>query len=173
MLKKQFVDFLKTPTQENFLQLRRSVLADEQFDPYSDAIAGVPRLMEAGEFEQALEMMKSALFPRLLLSPGAHLNIAFILHKLGREKDAAFEHHVSQMLQRAIEGTGDGSESRPYLVTRTSDEYDYFFAHELEVESQALVKSDDGSRAFDVLTSKDGRRIWFDISDIVQVLGKR
>jgi non-ribosomal peptide synthetase component E (peptide arylation enzyme) len=30
-------------------------------------------------------------------------------------------------LMRGIELTGDGSESAPFLVSRTSDEYDYLF----------------------------------------------
>jgi hypothetical protein len=172
-LKKLFVEFLQGPTQENFLAVRSAVLADEQFDPYTDTISGVPKMLEAGEFEQALELMKNALFPHLVLSPGAHLNIAFILHKLGREKDAAFEHHISQMLQQAIEETGDGSEERPFLVTRTSDEYDYLFAHELEAKTQALAQSPDGNHEYDVLTTKDGRQIWFDVTDIRKVLARR
>lgn len=172
-LKKLFVEFLQAPTQETFLNVRHAVLADEQFDPYTDAIDGVPKMMEAGELEQALEVMKNALFPHIVLSPGAHLNIAFILHKLGREKDAAFEHHISQLLQKAIEETGDGTEGRPYLVTRTSDEYDYLFAHELEAKTQALAKSPDGAREYDVLTTTTGQQIWFDVTDIRKVLARR
>ncbi|QIF02155.1 DUF4919 domain-containing protein [Roseimicrobium sp. ORNL1] len=172
-LKKLFVEFLQAPTQENFLKVRNAVLATEEFDPYTDAIDGVPKMMEAGELEQALEVMKHALFPNLVLSPGAHLNIAFLLHKLGREKDAAFEHHISQLLQEAIEETGDGTEARPYLVTRTSDEYDYLFAHDLEAKGQALAKSPDGTREHDVLTTKDGGQIWFDVTDIRKVLARR
>ncbi|RBP35535.1 uncharacterized protein DUF4919 [Roseimicrobium gellanilyticum] len=172
-LKKLFVEFLQAPTQENFLNVRNAVLADAQFDPYTDAIDGVPKMMEAGELEQALEVMKHALFPHLVLSPGAHLNIAFVLHKLGREKDAAFEHHISQMLQKAIEETGDGTEARPYLVTRTSDEYDYLFAHELEAKTQALAKSPDGKHEYDVLTTTTGQQIWFDVTDISRVLARR
>ena len=172
-MKKLFVDFLKAPTQENFLRLREAILADEQFDPYTDAIGGVPQLVEAGEFEEALERMKNALFPHLVLSPGAHLNIAFILHKLDREKDAAFEHHISQMLQKAIEETGDGTEARPFLITRISDEYDYLFAHELEGTSQALAKSQDSDREYDVITEKGGKQIWFDVTDIRKVLARR
>jgi hypothetical protein len=172
-LKKLFVKFLQGPTQENFLEVRDAVLADEQFDPYTDAIDGVPKMMEAGDLEEALEVMKNALFPHLVLSPGAHLNIAFLLHKLGREKDAAFEHHISQMLQRAIEATGDGTEAQPYLVTRTSDEYDHLFAHELEAKTQALAKSPDGKHEYDVLTTTTGQQIWFDVTDIRKVLAKR
>jgi hypothetical protein len=172
-LKKLFVDFLQNSSQENFLKMRSGMLADTQFDPYTDVADEIPSLMEAGEFEQALETMKNALFPQLLLSPGAHLNIAFILHKLGREKDASFEHYVSELLQKAIEESGDGTEASPYLVTRTSDEYDYFFAHDLEVESQALIKSPDETRSYDLLTAKNGHQVWFDVTDIMQILSRK
>ena len=170
-MKKLFVDFLQAPTLENFLRVRESVLADAEFDPYTNAVDGVPKMMEAGEFEQALEQLKHALFPHMVMSPSAHLNIAFILHKLGREKDAAFEHHISEMLLKAIELTGDGTEERPFLVTRTSDEYDYLFAHELEAKLQAMAKS--GDRECDVITVADGQQLWFDVTDIRKVLARR
>ena len=62
-----------------------------------------------------------------------------------------------------ILATGDGTKEKPYLVTRTSDEYDILQYLDKQFGGQALVS--DGDRNFDVMTCSDGTELWFDITD--------
>lgn len=99
------VRFLKGVSSENFLALRRAHLARE-------------------EFQEAHDLIREHMLLNYFMSPGIHLMLGFVLAKLGHEEESEFERFFGMRLMEGIESTGEGSEERPYLVTRSSDDYD-------------------------------------------------
>ena len=60
---------------------------------------------------------------------------------------------------------------RPYQVTRPSDEYDVLAASNLTWASQSLRQAD--GRRIDVIRTKEGREVCFDVSDVLDLLKRR
>jgi hypothetical protein len=167
-MREQFVEFLREPTLERFNGLRDIVLMTDGFDPYSTELDTVTAMMQAGDFEGVIRLINGCLWPSYFLSPSAHMNLAFAHHKTGDEQNAEMEHYIWSALLRGIELTGDGTAASPYIVLRTSDEYDMLEARELVFKGQALVSKDD--RHFDVITVEDHDDVWFDITDAMRCL---
>ena len=167
-MREKLIDYARNPTPENFSDLREALFAQQEFDPYSSELDKVPELMNAGEFQAVVDLVRDNIFPNHFLSPGAHLNVAFACDKLGRSQEAEMEQAIAVLLLQGIAQTGDGSEEKPFKVTRVSDEYDFLFAHQLSMKSQALLERD--SRSFDRLTLENGDELWFEITEIQDVL---
>ena len=72
------------------MEPRALVLAHSDFDPYSLELEGENPLMEAGDWIRVIDTIAENPFPNHLLSPGAHLNLGFAHHKLGREKETGW-----------------------------------------------------------------------------------
>ncbi|WP_395753826.1 DUF4919 domain-containing protein [Prosthecobacter sp.] len=170
-MREHLFTYLEQPSLETFMALRQAALSSEGFDPYSSELDGISALMEAGSWEQVIETISKSLFPNHLLSPGAHMSLGFAYHKLGREKESRFEQVVYTALLDGIKSTGAGTEEQPYHVTRTSDEYDLLMVEELRPTQQALIKKD--GRAYDVMTTESGQKVWFDITEIMTLLDRR
>lgn len=168
MLREAFVRMIQTPTQENYLRVREMVLDHETYQPYSQDLSDIGDLMEKGEFQKAQDGLAAAM-PNLLLSPRAHIFLSIIARETGSEDAAKMEGHVACACAEGIMATGDGSEEKPYLVVRTSDEYDLVEYLDTEMTGQRLTHKND--RHFDVLTTKDGRELWFDITVAYEKMG--
>jgi uncharacterized protein DUF4919 len=156
-----FIQLIEAPTQENYLRIREMVLAHESYQPYSEDLSDIGDLVEKGEFQKAQDELAAAM-PNLLLSPRAHIFLSIIAREAGSEDAAKMEGHVACACAEGIMATGDGSEEMPYVVVRTSDEYDLIEYLDAEMTGQRLTHKDD--QHFDVLTTKDGRELWFDIT---------
>ncbi|MGF1526582.1 MAG: hypothetical protein ACFCBW_07310 [Candidatus Competibacterales bacterium] len=163
-MEETFIAYLQTPTLDNFLALRRTVMATPGFNPHSRALDGIPALLEANAFERAVQVTLDGLWPDYFLSPGAHLNLGFAYHQLGQQREAHMERMIYDLLLRGIEHTGDGSAAKPLLVSRLSDEYDYLGSRRLTFTGQRLVEIE--GHPFDVLSVAEGEDIWFDIADL-------
>jgi hypothetical protein len=170
-MREQFVEFLTEPTLERFLALRDIVLATDGFNPYSMELDSITAMMQAGDFEGVIRVINGSLWPNYFLSPSAHMSLAFAHHKMGNADAAEMERYIWDALLRGIEFTGDGTSDSPYLVLRTSDEYDLLESRELVFKGQSLVSRDDGS--FDVISIEDGDDIWFDITDAMACLNRQ
>ena len=109
--------------------------------------------------------------PNLLLSPRAHLCAAMIAESEGDEERRRMEGAVAYACVQGILSTGDGTKQRPYVVTRTSDEYDVLQFLGKELESQSLLEEED--RHYDQLRCKDGSEMWFDVTDPLGRLGNQ
>ena len=171
ILKDQFLEYLQEPNLENFVTLRNIVLSAKGFDPYSTELFGVPSMMESGNFEGAVRLIGENLWPNHFLSPDVHLKLGFAHHKMGNEKEAEMERMISVLLLQGIELTGDGTKENPYLVLRTSDEFDFLSTHELTFRGQALIKAD--GRKFDVISVEEQDDVWFDITEIYDISERR
>ncbi|WP_395739895.1 DUF4919 domain-containing protein [Prosthecobacter sp.] len=170
-MREQLFNYLENPSLDSFMGLRQAALSAEGFDPYSAALDGVSALMQEDRWEEVVEVISKNLFPNHLLSPSAHMYLGFAYHKLGREKESGFEQLMYSALLDGIKSTGEGTQEQPYFVTRTSDEYDLLMAEDMKPTQQALIKKD--GRAFDAMTLEDGRQVWFDITEIMDLLKAR
>ena len=163
----QFVHFLKHPDPENFLALRNALLAQRGFDPYSTELRGVDSLLQEKRSAEAESVLRSAMSPNHLISPGAHLRLSIAYQQLGREEEAQRERAIGMRCLEGILSTGDGTSTHPFLVTRTSDEYDIVLAQGQRFAQQSLIR--DGTRHLDRITTESEAEYYFDVTDIFQL----
>jgi hypothetical protein len=163
--------YLKNPTLENFVALRSAHLAQEGLNPYSGELIPVGKLLAAGKYREAADLISKHLIPDYIMSAGAHLELAVAQKGLGFNDKAEFERFLAQKLVLGIEMTGKGSEARPFLVTRTSDEYDFLIYRKQTPSIQALVES--AGRRLDRIQTQSGEVFWFDVTEIHALMHRR
>jgi hypothetical protein len=163
-MQKVLLIYLQNPSLANFLALRAAHLAQESLNPCSGNLIPVSKHLAAGEYRQAADLISKNLIPDYLMSAGAHLELAVAQKGLGFLDKATFEQFVAQQLVLGIEMTGHGDETRPFLVTRTSDEYDLLIYRKQTPSVQSLVES--GGRRLDRIETQSGEVLWFDITEI-------
>jgi len=168
-MREEFVQFVESPGRETYLAFREKIIASDAYQPYSDELNTAGELYEQGKVKEAQEALQEAM-PNLMLSARAHQLLGFLNHKLGDEQAAEAEMMMASACIAGILETGDGSENNPYLVVRTSDEYDVIECMEKDVERQSLIEKDD--KRFDVLRCTDGSEYWFDITDPYNQISK-
>lgn len=169
-IEKQFAAFLKKPTRETFVVVRKSVVSSPKYDPYGTDPDDLRELADKGRLEAARQKFAEAM-PNFLLSPRAHRYLATAARKAGDLDTAKKEIVIARKCIEGILATGDGSREKPYLVTRVQDEYDVLPHLNREKDSQGLVL-DDG-RSYDVIQCKDGSEVWFDITEVFECLKRR
>jgi len=167
-MQKLLLAYLKDPSLANFLALRAAHLAQEGLNPYSGSLNPVAKLLAAGEFADAAALITKHLIPDYLLSAGTHLELAFAQSELRQADKAEFERFLASKLVQGIEMTGKGTESQPFLVTRTSDEYDFLIFRKQTPLVQGLVESK--GRRLDRIETQDGTVFWFDITEIFALM---
>jgi hypothetical protein len=165
-----FFEFLRSPSKETFLAVRSALVASPSYDAYSRDLNVIEEAYQAERFEK-VRQQASATMGNLLLSPRLHLVAGLAARKLGDAKAADAELFICHCCIEGILSTGDGSANAPYLVTRTSDEYDVLMHTNKKMQQQALTHKDE--RSYDVLTCSDGTEYWFDITDAFACLEKQ
>jgi hypothetical protein len=163
-MEKILLNYLKNPTLANFLALRAAHLAQEDLDPYSGKLVPVGKLLAAGKYQQSADLISKYLIPDYVMSAGAHMELAVAQKGLGLLEKSEFESYLAQQLVVGIEMTGRGAETRPFLVTRTSDEYDLLIYRKQTPAVQSMVQS--GGRRLDRIETQSGEVFWFDITEI-------
>jgi hypothetical protein len=166
-----FVGYLQDPTPENFLALRRALLETPGFDPYSRDLARADQLFGAHHLEAAEQELRHRMRPNHILSPAAHLKLALVYQHLGRADEMERERAIAIRCAEGILSTGDGSPERPYLVTRTSDEHDVLVVLGLTWGSQTLRRRE--GKRLDVARSVEGTEVWFDVTEIFELLRRK
>jgi len=155
------LQYLQTPTENDFLALRREVAATPGFSPYASYEAvGFP-LVEEGKLTEALAAL-TAMMPGSFLSPGLHNLLAFIHAKLNDEEAAENETYLAEALLRGILNSGDGSQERPFRVLQVSDEYDVLSFLGKSSANQTLLRS--AERLMDRHACADKSVLWFDLT---------
>lgn len=160
-MRELFFSFVEEPSIKKYLEIRNKISESEQYSPYSIEIHDIKKCLAEGVYQNAISVFQST-FPNLLLSPGTHLMLSSAYKAMKNEKMAEFEKHIAYLLMDYIMKTGDGTEERPYLVLRISDEYDVLAALGKEQEQQALIN--DEERVLDLQTCVDGTEIFFDVT---------
>jgi UDP-N-acetylglucosamine transferase subunit ALG13 len=168
-MRDELIQFVQSPDRRNYLAFREKVIASTEYQPYSDEFEVASELFEQHKIEEAKEMLLNAM-SNLVLSPRAHQLIGFLYHKLGDDESAQMEMMISHACIEGILASGDGSENDPYIVTRTSDEYDILEHLDKELKQQSLAHK--GERHLDLVECTDGSAYWFDITDAFNQLSK-
>lgn len=153
---------IQSPSRENYLAIRASLVASDSYEPYSDEMEKASQLYELSKFEEARDTIRSAI-KNLILSPRAHQLLALLLYKLGDTQASQMEMMIGSACIEGILATGDGSEHGPYIVARTSDEYDVIEHHGKQLKQQSLMQRD--GKYLDLIECTDGSEFWFDITD--------
>lgn len=170
-MRDQLLYFLQNPSRESFLALRSEAMRQDGFHPYDDSLDGVPVMLADGDYAGAVELIRAHLIPGYLLSPGAHWSLGYGLKMLGDEKGEKFEFSLGQQLLNGIQLTGEGTESSPWLISRTSDAHDVLLFLGQKLKEQALVKSE--GRTMDRMETVTGGIYYFDVTDMMTALTKR
>ena len=163
--------FLQNPSRESFTALRSEVMAHPEFDPADTSLDGVAAMLADGMHDEAAELIRAQLVPDFLLSPGAHWSLGYALRMIGDERGETFEFSLGQQLLNGIQLSGEGTEESPWLVSRTSDQYDLLLSRDLKLKTQAIVRV--GDRSLDRMETHSGEVFYFDITDILAIMAGR
>lgn len=153
--------YLQAQTEENFLALRQQIASTPGFSPNFSYEEATLALVAQQRYPEALAALKATL-PGGFLSPGLHNMLSFIHVKLGDEEEARNESYLALAVLNGILASGDGSETRPYLVLQISDEYDVLKALGKDSAAQNLRQRQ--GRVLDQLRCQDGSVLWFDLT---------
>lgn len=156
-----FLQFLSDPKRESYLVVRELVLQSEKYAPYSDEFKTASELYDQEKWDEARKALQESM-PNLLLSPRAHHLLGFLFAKSENHQAAEMEMYIAHACLKGIESTGDGSPESPYLVLRTTDEYDLLEHLGKERKTQFLLNL--GDRHLDLMQCKDGTDVHFDIT---------
>ena len=165
-----FVAFLSNPTPDTFRAVRDVVVNHPGYDGYSRDLRAMEDAYEQKRFADVKDAFAKAQ-PNLLLSPAAHLLLSLTLKDEGNTKGSEMERFICYRCVEGIKLTGDGTQARPYLVLRTSDEYDMLNTLGKRLASQHLVH--EGGKSFDKLVCDDGAELWFDITEMMAAMARR
>ena len=168
-MKDEFLKFLRDPNPASFLTVRKGIVEHPNYKPYSEELEELEEFIDAEDYDAVLALSPTML-PNLMLSPRLHLMLAYTHRRLGDTQSADMESAVARACVEGILMTGRGTKQEPWLVTRTSDEYDVLMFIDRKMETQALVH--DGDRVLDCLTGEDGKESWFDITDAYKSLNE-
>jgi hypothetical protein len=164
-----FADFVESPDRGAYLAVRRQVVASHAYQPYSDEFTTAEEFLDLYRLDEARAALEETL-PNLLLSPRAHRLLAEIESADNDVQAADRERRIADACVAGILATGDGSEQQPWLVLRTSDEYDVLAHLGKRPEMQSLVRGD--GKSFDLISCTDDSEVWFDVTDAFEQLGK-
>ena len=162
-MRQTFLQFLQAPGRDTYLAVRGALIASPHYAPYSHDLEDIEHAAEKGAFDEARQLFTDAV-ENLLLSPRAHLLMAFVADKSGDAEAADMERQLASICCSGILATGDGSRAQPYVVARTSDAYDMLQYLDRPPTGQALAQI--GNRRIDVFTCEDGGELCFDITEV-------
>ncbi|WP_196887442.1 DUF4919 domain-containing protein [Aureivirga sp. CE67] len=153
-----FHKFLLEPTNENFLIVQEEVFNHPNYDPYSDDLNKMEKLLKEKKYDQVVKNINT----NILLSPKAHFYLAFAFKKLGDENAENAETYIFQTIVESIKKTGDGTKENPYRVTRISDERDLIQYLKDDFSRQTLIEEE--NNVYDLISCDSGKQIYFDVT---------
>jgi hypothetical protein len=165
-----FVAFLSNPTPESFRAIRDAIVNHPKYDGYSRDLRDMELALDEKRFADVKNTFAQAQ-PNLLLSPTAHLLLSLALKEEGNAKSSEMERFICFRCVDGIKLTGDGTQARPFVVLRTSDEYDMLNAQGKKFASQHLVH--EGGKSYDRMVCTDGTEYWFDITEMMAAMARR
>jgi hypothetical protein len=166
-----FLEFLKNPTADTFLAIRREVVHHEKYDGYSRDLDEMRQAFNQKRYADMRTIFGNAQ-PNLLLSPEAHFLLSLAASELDDAKGAEVEKYISFRCIDGILATGDGTQAKAYVVLRTSDEYDLLGILKKQMQTQHLVHGENG-RSYDKMVCTDSSEVWFDITDLFEAMARR
>jgi hypothetical protein len=159
-----FAALLRQPTARRYKQLRSSLLASGSHANCTLRFIEAEHCLHGGDFE-ALSALVAQLLPEGLLSLRLHrLGAIAALQREDTER-AQLHRFTFDALCEAVESTGHGTRTRPWVVTHAFDAVELLAARGRKVVSQSLIE-DDG-RQFEVLLCDDEHEFWFEVTDLL------
>jgi len=165
-----FAAFVKQPSKQSYLGVLAALASSEAYQPYSNDLWDIEKLVEQKQFKQAQARVDKAR-PGLLLSPRFHFLAARTAAGLGDAATRAAELSLFNECLRAILSTGDGSREKPYVVSMVADEYDLLRHLKKLKHSQGLIIEDENR--YDRIQCQDGSEVWFDITAPFKTLRRK
>jgi hypothetical protein len=149
------------PNAKDYEEAIRLLATSGQYRPWSKDRDQIDNFVDNGAIDAAYHLYDNSM-PNLALSPGAHIMAWGIARSAGNKTAESYYWHMATGITKSILQTGDGTRAHPWLVSRTSDEYDLL---KLEfgmktVATWELVTEKDG-RHLDHLRTTDGHDYWF------------
>ncbi|HZN34289.1 MAG TPA: hypothetical protein VFB80_10735 [Pirellulaceae bacterium] len=163
-MQRQLTAFVDQPDKATFLSARDAVLRLSPLPIKATDLADLERLLERDEAQAVLDRLDT-LPPSKVLSPRVHYLAAEAAALLGDSQTVELERSLFVLTLQGLLATGDGSRGNPYVVCHSTDEYDVLESLGHEPAGQKLVEHE--GRLHDVLLCSDGRKVWFDITDIL------
>jgi hypothetical protein len=157
---------VEQPSKATYLAARDAVLSQAVLPLMATEMAELEELRKSAALE-ALRDRIDALPLSKVLSPRVHFLAAEAALALGDEDDVELERALFAIMLQGLLATGDGTPANPYIVCHATDEYDVLTALGLEAAGQSLVERE--QRLFDAVACRDGREIWFDVTDVLIV----
>lgn len=161
-------DYLCHPSKESYMRTRAALFAEPDYNPYNQELTSLKTLIAQEEYATATQQIERILYPDYMLSPRAHLTLGVLYHKLGQPSQSNVHYTIGAHCIQGIQWTGNGTKDQPYLITRVSDALDIFSAANLPLAHHRLEQQ--GQRQFEVLTSTNKQEMWFDCTDVANVL---
>jgi hypothetical protein len=165
-----FLAFLQNPTADSFRAIHDEIVNHPKYDGYSQELREMENAYQQKRFADVKTAFGQAQ-PNLLLSPGAHLLLSLAMRDEGNAEGSEMERFICFRCLDGIQLTGDGTQERPYLVLRTSDEYDLLGALGKQFSKQGLSHAN--GKSYDKMTCADGSELWFDITDMFGAMTRR
>ncbi len=173
----RFGHLVEQPGADAYLAARSAFIARGGFDPESYVLDELQTLIDKGSYPEARARI-GELMPSHLLSPLIHVCAFSVAKRLGDEKGTAWEAKIADAILEGIAATGDGTETRPFIVTQRGDAKDVVLIHmnkarQLKGKSPLAVRSRrnvprDGKR-LEVLTCDDEHgekaELFFDMTE--------
>jgi len=160
-LEKQYQEFFAKPSSSRYAELLREQVAAPGYNAHEDYVELKSMISEGQMDEAAAELER--LMPLYPLSPRLHLLASYRAEAIGNKQLEDREQEMGFTCLEAILGTGDGSETQPYLCSKVSDEYDVLgIVLREEIEQQSLVQV--GEKTCDKFLCLSGAEVHFDIT---------
>jgi hypothetical protein len=158
---KQFTEFFQNPTASRYEELLKEQVAAPGYSGHEDYVELKSMISDDKMDEAAAELERlMTIYP---LSPRLHLLASYRAEAIGNKELEEREQEIGFACLEAILSTGDGSEAKPYLCSKVSDEYDVLgIVLREEVEQQSLVQL--GEKTCDKFLCQSGAEVHFDIS---------
>jgi len=163
-MQRQLTAFVEHPDKATYLAARDAVLRLSPLPIVAAELADLERMLELGEAQAVLDRI-DALPPSKVLSPRVHFLAAEAAETLGDASAVELERSLFVLTLQGLLATGDGSRGNPFIVCHPTDEYDLVEVLGSEPAGQSLVEAT--GRLLDRLVCSDGRRLWFDVTEIL------
>jgi hypothetical protein len=144
--------------------LRSQLLVAGSHDDFSLRLAQLEQLISEGKLPQASERLNELASTGLLSLRWHRLGGALAMKRGDRDR-AELHRFTYDAICEAVGLTGEGTRSRPLLITYASDAGEFLSSRHLQVLSQSLVE--EHSRRFDVLLCQEEHEFWFDVTDLL------
>jgi hypothetical protein len=160
-----YAAYVREPTNDNFLNLRKAVVAHEDYQRQNLFAAEMLVLVEKRKYREA-ERLFDETMPNLLICPIAWSQLGSIARSEGNVPVAGVHENFGRMLGRSILDTGDGSRERPYLMTNFVDQTVIMGALGKHAAHQETIDCSD--KLLKKVNCQDGTVLWFDVTECVR-----